>query len=45
MAGMGGHNHGGGNGTAAKGGIMNGGSGIKNLDFRAVLKGDVTLAM
>lgn len=46
MPGMGGHSHGGGNGTAAaSGGIMSGGTGIKNLDIRAVLKGDVTLAM
>jgi hypothetical protein len=40
MPGMGGHSHGG-----ESGGIMNGGTGIKNLDLRAVLKGDVTLAM
>jgi hypothetical protein len=44
MPGMGGHNHGGAPGSEG-GGIMSGGTGIKNLDFRAVLKGDVTLAM
>lgn len=41
MPGMAGaHDHG-----SASGGIMSGGTGIKNLDTRAVLKGDVTLAM
>lgn len=45
MPGMAGHNHGGANGKPENAGIMNGGMGIKNLDIRAVLKGDVTLAM
>jgi hypothetical protein len=43
MPGMGGHSHG--SNATGGGGIMRGGTGIKNLDIRAVLKGDVTLAM